>query len=161
VERKRRYFQTSLTESTFALGAAKRSILPNVLLKREGEQKPPDKKPILFHNCYTMPLALVGQFRPVFRNQTGNIRCWAEEGYHKGIPMKRFEYEITKHPAGEFSHLTYFCSETGECSLDQVPEYQTKRLREIMNKKGSEGWELVQISFGTDGIVAFWKRMIK
>ncbi len=78
----------------------------------------------------------------------------------RGIAMSRFEYEITKHPAEEFSELIYFCSETGECSLEQVPDQQINRVGEILNKRGSEGWELVQISFGRDGIVAFWKRMM-
>ena len=73
--------------------------------------------------------------------------------------MKRFEYEITKHQAEDFGHLTYFCSETGECSLDQVPDYQTNLLKETLNKRGGKGWELIQIAFGRDGIVAFWKRM--
>jgi hypothetical protein len=39
VERKRRYFRTSLLENTFALGVARRSILPNVALRGQGEQR--------------------------------------------------------------------------------------------------------------------------
>jgi hypothetical protein len=77
-----------------------------------------------------------------------------------GIIMKKFEYEITKHAAEDFNQLVYFCSETGECTLDQVPDYQTNALKRILNGRGDEGWELVQISFGRNGIVAFWKRMI-
>ena len=73
--------------------------------------------------------------------------------------MKHYEYEITRHPAEDFSHLTYFCSEAGECSLEEVPDQQISTLRAILNNKGSEGWELVQIGFGKDGIVAFWKRV--
>jgi hypothetical protein len=74
--------------------------------------------------------------------------------------MKKFEYEITKYPSEDFNHLVYFCSETGECSLDQVPDHQTDVLKGILNSRGNEGWELVQISFGSNGLVAFWKRMI-
>lgn len=75
-----------------------------------------------------------------------------------GAAMNRFEYEVTKHPAEEFSELIFFCSTAGECSLEQVPDYQTNKAQEILNERGSDGWELVQMSFGRDGIVAFWKR---
>lgn len=73
--------------------------------------------------------------------------------------MKKYEYEITKHPADEFNHLTYFCTESGECSLEEIPDHQTVVLRDILNQQGSEGWELVQLFFGKNGVVALWKRM--
>ena len=75
--------------------------------------------------------------------------------------MKQFEYEITQHPADSFRQVVYFCTETGECTLDQVPRGQTKVLTEILNDGGKQGWELVQVSFGKDGAMAFWKRRIK
>jgi hypothetical protein len=74
--------------------------------------------------------------------------------------MIKYEYDITSHPAGEFNRLTYFCTEAGECGLEEVPDQQTNILRDILNKQGSEGWELVQVFFGKDGVVAFWKRII-
>jgi hypothetical protein len=73
--------------------------------------------------------------------------------------MAQYIYEITKHPANEFSHLTYFCTESGECSLEDVTDDQTAVLRDILNYKGSEGWEVVQLFFGKDGVVAIWKKM--
>ena len=72
--------------------------------------------------------------------------------------MRHFEYDITKHPAEDFSRLTYFCTQTGECSVEEVPDEQAKKLREILDRKGDEGWELVQVGFGRDGIIAMWKR---
>ena len=75
--------------------------------------------------------------------------------------MKSFEYEITKHAAETFRHIIYFCTETGQCSLDEVPGDQTVILANILNEKGKQGWELVQISFGKEGLMAFWKRTIK
>jgi len=75
--------------------------------------------------------------------------------------MKSFEYEITKHPAEAFKQIIYFCTETGQCSLDEVPGDQTETLAKILNEKGKQGWELVQISFGKEGLMAFWKRTIK
>ena len=72
--------------------------------------------------------------------------------------MKKFEYDITKHPASEFTHLVYFCTAQGECKFDQIPEGQTKVLGEILNERGAQGWELVHLAFGKDGLVCFWKR---
>jgi len=90
---------------------------------------------------------------------------WIEgfKGYivKKGGAMKRFEYEITQHSAEGFNQVVYFCSEAGECSLNEVPGDQTKILEDIMNERGNQGWELVQISFGKDGVMAFWKRRLK
>ncbi|MCX5868358.1 MAG: hypothetical protein NT009_12945 [Proteobacteria bacterium] len=74
---------------------------------------------------------------------------------------KWFEYEITRHPLKEFRDLAFFCSETGECKLEEVDRDQFRRLKEILNLRGKKGLELVQIFFGQDGAVAIWKRKIK
>ena len=75
--------------------------------------------------------------------------------------MKRFEYEITQHLGDPFDKIVYFCSKSGQCSIDEVSKYQTKILTNILNNRGKEGWELVQVSFGKDGVMAYWKRRIK
>jgi hypothetical protein len=75
--------------------------------------------------------------------------------------MKRFEYEISQHPGETFKQLVYFCTETAECSLEEVPRNQTGVLAEILNARGQQGWELIQVSFGKDGVMAFWKRKVK
>jgi hypothetical protein len=72
--------------------------------------------------------------------------------------MKRFEYQISKHAADAFSKLVYFCTDEGDCSFDQLPGDQLGMLGDLLNEKGAEGWELIQLSFGKDGMVAFWKR---
>jgi hypothetical protein len=72
--------------------------------------------------------------------------------------MTIFEYEITKHPAESFEKIVYFCTESGECSLDQVPTDQTEILSGILNERGRLGWELIQVAFGKQGLMAFWKR---
>ena len=74
--------------------------------------------------------------------------------------MNRFEYDITKYSADEFTHLIYFCTDQGECNLDEIPSDQMGSLRAILDQRGSEGWELIQIFFGEGGVVAFWKRSI-
>lgn len=81
--------------------------------------------------------------------------------YEKGCRMKRFEYKVTKHPADTFEKIIYFCSELGRCGIDEVSNDQTRILTDLLNKQGNEGWELVQISFGKDGVMAYWKRRIK
>ncbi len=75
--------------------------------------------------------------------------------------MQRFEYAITKHEADKFKHLVYFCSEAGICSLDEVPGDQMMMLAALLNEKGEDGWELIQVSFGKGGIMAFWKREVQ
>ena len=74
--------------------------------------------------------------------------------------METFEYHITKHPAEEFSQLHFFCSDSGECELEKIPDFQIRHLADILNEQGDGGWELVQISFGRDGLLIFWKRKI-
>ena len=72
--------------------------------------------------------------------------------------MEFFEYEISTHPAETFKKLVYFCSDQGQCSVNQIPGDQNAILSKILNEQGKKGWELVQISFGKDGVIAFWKR---
>jgi len=75
--------------------------------------------------------------------------------------MKKFEYEITSHPAKLFTDIVVFCSEKGECSLEEVPHDQSKRVEDVLNARGSQGWELVTLHFGKDGMIAFWKRGVE
>ena len=74
--------------------------------------------------------------------------------------MALFEYEITQHSADTFNKIVYFCSKSGQCGIDEVSKDQTRILTDILNNRGKEGWELVQVSFGKDGIMAYWKRKI-
>jgi hypothetical protein len=74
--------------------------------------------------------------------------------------MKKFQYEITRHPSSKFNQLVYFCTDQGECNLEQVPSTHIDVLKELLNDRGEQGWELVQLFFGKDGIVAIWKKPI-
>jgi hypothetical protein len=71
-----------------------------------------------------------------------------------------YEYEISSHPANAFRQVIYFCGEDGKCTLEQVPSEQVNMLQSILNERGQKGWELIQVAFGKDGILVFWKRMI-
>ncbi len=72
--------------------------------------------------------------------------------------MELFEFEIITYPAKTFKRLVFFCSESGQCGIDEVPDSDTATLQDLLNKRGAEGWELVQLAFGTDGVISFWKR---
>ena len=72
--------------------------------------------------------------------------------------MKRFEYTITKHPTDEFKQLVYFCTDHGKCNLEELPSDQLTTLGTLLNERGEQGWELVQVFLGRDGVVGFWKR---
>lgn len=72
--------------------------------------------------------------------------------------MRAFEYRIVKHPSDQFKDLVYFCTENGECSLEQVPGDQVQKLEDLLNAQGEKGWDLVQVAFGRDGLLAFWRR---
>ncbi len=74
--------------------------------------------------------------------------------------MRRFQYDITTHAAEEFRQIVYFCSEKGDCSLEEVQGHETEALTERLNQRGELGWELVQVFFGKDGLMALWKREI-
>jgi hypothetical protein len=76
------------------------------------------------------------------------------------MAMERFEYELTRHGAETFSKLVYFCSEQGDCGLDEVPLEEPQALVEILNERGKNGWELFQMLFGKDGVMCCWKRRI-
>lgn len=74
--------------------------------------------------------------------------------------MERFEYAVTRHGAELFSKLVYFCSPDGNCDLQQVPADEPKALVEVLNGHGEEGWELIQLVFGSGGLIAYWKRKV-
>ena len=74
--------------------------------------------------------------------------------------MIQFEYEITTHSADAFKDVVYFCSEDGQCNLERIPSDQVRRIEDVLNERGQQGWELAHLSFGKGGILAFWKRMI-
>ncbi|UCG79218.1 MAG: hypothetical protein JSV21_05190 [Nitrospirota bacterium] len=72
--------------------------------------------------------------------------------------MDRYEYQITGHSAESFDRVNYFCTEEGKCGLNDVPGDQLQAFMGILNEQGQEGWELVQLFFGAQGVLAFWKR---
>lgn len=73
---------------------------------------------------------------------------------------RQFEYEVTRHPADTFREVVYFCSQDGGCSLGAIHSNQLEKIEDILNERGKKGWEMVQVSFGKDGMLVFWKRSV-
>lgn len=71
---------------------------------------------------------------------------------------RQFVYEVQKYPSEQFLRLVYFCTDQGECKLDQLPSEQMKAFEDLLNQRGSDGWELVQSVFGSDGVITIWKK---
>lgn len=74
--------------------------------------------------------------------------------------MSSFEYRVTVHPAELFRQMVLFCSRDGSCNAEMVPTEQISKMETMLNEGGLEGWELVQASFGKDGVLVFWKRQL-
>ncbi len=75
--------------------------------------------------------------------------------------MDLYEYRVTRHPAESFREIVYFCSREGSCDLEVISSDQVQKMETILNEGGRKGWELVQATFGKDGVLVFWKRMMK
>ncbi len=75
--------------------------------------------------------------------------------------MGYFEYRVTIHPADEFRDMILFCSTEGGCNMEVIASKQIEKMEILLNERGLQGWELVQASFGKDGVLVFWKRQIQ
>lgn len=74
--------------------------------------------------------------------------------------MNSFEYRVTLHPADAFREMILFCSQEGSCNAEVVTSEQIRKMESLLNEGGLQGWELVQASFGKEGLLVFWKREI-
>ena len=72
--------------------------------------------------------------------------------------MKTYEYDTVIYPATAFQELVYFCTADGQCREEPAPTNTTAKLTEVLNGRGREGWELIQLILSAKGIVTFWKR---
>ena len=74
--------------------------------------------------------------------------------------MTAFEYDITLHSSEDLSRMVYFCNAQGQCDLGGIPASQIKAFAGILNEKGKQGWEAVQVISGKDGLMVIWKRAL-
>lgn len=74
--------------------------------------------------------------------------------------MEQFDYEVTKLGPDFFETMVYHCTPEGECHTERVPTKEAESLLDLFNKRGQNGWELIQLLPGEKEILAFWKRRI-
>jgi hypothetical protein len=72
--------------------------------------------------------------------------------------IESFEYDITRHSAESLGELVFVCTETGECGPSKAAAPESNGIMNVLNDRGSQGWELVQIMTGSTEIAAVWKR---
>jgi len=75
--------------------------------------------------------------------------------------MVHYEYKVSVHSAESFREMVYFCSQEGSCSAEVIPSDQIKQMELLLNESAQSGWELVQATFGKQGVLIFWKRPLQ
>ena len=87
--------------------------------------------------------------------------------------MSKWEYDITSHSVeqvratraqlgypAEDERAVMFCTDEGVCFFDNIPNPNIKAIQHILNARGTEGWQLVNVQFRTDEMLCFWKREV-
>jgi len=83
---------------------------------------------------------------------------FGRETAEEKVMTTKFVYEVKKYPSDQFLRMAYFYTDKGECTLEELPAEQMSAFEDLLNERGSDGWELVQSFFGTDGVMTIWKR---
>jgi len=85
--------------------------------------------------------------------------------------MKRWEHAITVHTIADIlaarqdvsdesaPHILY-CDSDAECFFDHTPNPQVQAMVDILNHRGREGWELVQVIPRQEDMICFWRRPV-
>lgn len=89
---------------------------------------------------------------------------------------KKWTYDLTIHNAvgligseetasisgtggGETGDLKVIsCDQQGQCFFDEVIRPNARPLLDLLNKRGAEGWELVQYNYHAGYLYLLWKR---
>lgn len=82
--------------------------------------------------------------------------------------MPNWRYKITVHESedildslakavGEIPPAIY-CDDQGTCFFDEGPNPFTEAIEHVLSEIGRDGWELVQVIFRPDQMIAFWKQ---
>lgn len=75
--------------------------------------------------------------------------------------MKSWEYDISFHQIEDESfpkEQVIACDTEGHCFFNDVMKPSLDFFKNLLNERGSEGWELVQLGYHKGSIVCFWKR---
>ncbi|MBC7225007.1 MAG: hypothetical protein H5T59_12175 [Anaerolineae bacterium] len=65
--------------------------------------------------------------------------------------------EVQGGPVGQAAPMI-FCDAEGTCFFDDAPNPYVAAITEILNRKGQDGWELVQIAFREQQLICIWRR---
>lgn len=86
--------------------------------------------------------------------------------------MARWVYDISRHSLGEIISMmeaygydrqttadqVLMCDQDGACFFDHSSDPYQKTIKEILDRQGAAGWELVQLAFREKEIIGFWKK---
>ncbi len=86
--------------------------------------------------------------------------------------MARWEYDITTHssedvlrvreelghPRDPVGPTVVYCDTDAQCFFDEAPNPYVEAIVHILNEKGGEGWELVQMAFRESDFICVWRR---
>ncbi|HUS70085.1 MAG TPA: hypothetical protein VM075_04820 [Anaerolineae bacterium] len=86
--------------------------------------------------------------------------------------MDRWEYHMTTHSADEVLRVreelghppqetgptVVYCDTEGQCFFDEAPNPYVDSIVHILNEKGDQGWELVQVTFRQSDFICIWRR---
>ena len=86
--------------------------------------------------------------------------------------MTRWEYDITTYSVSEILSIRdrlglsgreegarrIFCDSEGQCFFDDMPNPEMEAIKNLLDTRGSEGWELVQVVFHKEELICMWKR---
>jgi hypothetical protein len=66
-----------------------------------------------------------------------------------------------EHQAGPFAPSLMYCDKEGTCFFDQMPNRYVNVIVDILNGRGREGWELVNVAFRERQMICVWKRPLE
>jgi hypothetical protein len=93
--------------------------------------------------------------------------AWSSTG---GMSMKRYEHTITVHTMSEIldkarststAPPVVYCDTEGACFFDDAPNPYVEAIVELLDERGGDGWELVQVVPRAQDIICFWRRGAK
>jgi hypothetical protein len=90
----------------------------------------------------------------------------------KAMVVQRWEYDISVHTREDIEAVRsgmppeaggeepFLCDDRGVCFFDRTPDGNVNVLRSILNQRGAQGWQLVQIDYRRDRLICTWRRPI-
>lgn len=84
--------------------------------------------------------------------------------------MKKWEYDISFHSFEDLgiseeevdfpAEQVIACDPEGHCYFSDVMRLYIDKFMTMLNDRGSEGWELLQLEYHRGSVVCFWKHAV-